>query len=329
MNTIDKLFIIGNGFDRWQGLPTSYKSFREYYEKHKFEVCKQLDIQPIKMSSSKGKTFTITPFDLIYCGLDCEIGFDGETDDEFEVAALDVNYWNEIEGNLGELDDFTINGYYGKEDDDLEDMKKDLDDAVILIKKCLYNWIRSIEIKRSYPKYDFSNALFFNFNYTETLQKRFGVSSELDYHIHGCRDLEASLMFGHDSFSEEPTEAFDIFGGRFRGLYHIQNTLSQTDKKASDRIKAFKEWLSSKNISLANVKEVYVLGHSLGKVDYKYFKFFAKTLSKKTVWKFSFFSPEDEKRIMRFVKKEKIKSYALNKGIDTLLQPFEVSGYKE
>ena len=26
-----KLFLIGNGFDRWQGLPTSYDNFRQYY----------------------------------------------------------------------------------------------------------------------------------------------------------------------------------------------------------------------------------------------------------------------------------------------------------
>lgn len=26
-----KLFLIGNDFDRWQGLPTSYDDFRQYY----------------------------------------------------------------------------------------------------------------------------------------------------------------------------------------------------------------------------------------------------------------------------------------------------------
>lgn len=40
-----KLFLIGNGFDRWQGLPTSYDNFRQYYFEHILEISKQLRIK--------------------------------------------------------------------------------------------------------------------------------------------------------------------------------------------------------------------------------------------------------------------------------------------
>lgn len=32
------LIIIGNGFDCWQGIPTSYEKFRVYYKEHIAEV---------------------------------------------------------------------------------------------------------------------------------------------------------------------------------------------------------------------------------------------------------------------------------------------------
>ena len=40
-----KLFLIGNGFDRWQGLPTSYGDFRQYYFAHILEITKELRIK--------------------------------------------------------------------------------------------------------------------------------------------------------------------------------------------------------------------------------------------------------------------------------------------
>lgn len=39
-NKYKKLFIIGNGFDRWQGLPTSYDHFKDYYRKNIWEIVK-------------------------------------------------------------------------------------------------------------------------------------------------------------------------------------------------------------------------------------------------------------------------------------------------
>ena len=38
--TIDTIIIIGNGFDRWQGLNTSYADFQTYYHEHLNEILK-------------------------------------------------------------------------------------------------------------------------------------------------------------------------------------------------------------------------------------------------------------------------------------------------
>ena len=41
------LIIIGNGFDRWQGLPTSYDEFRKYYHKNIKRITHDMGIKPL------------------------------------------------------------------------------------------------------------------------------------------------------------------------------------------------------------------------------------------------------------------------------------------
>ena len=41
---INTLVLIGNGFDRWQGLNTSYSDFQKYYLAHRDEILKKLHI---------------------------------------------------------------------------------------------------------------------------------------------------------------------------------------------------------------------------------------------------------------------------------------------
>ncbi|MBQ3291522.1 MAG: hypothetical protein IJH43_04010 [Mogibacterium sp.] len=42
---IDTLIIVGNGFDIWQGLKTSYSSFQQYYYDHIDDILKQLHLK--------------------------------------------------------------------------------------------------------------------------------------------------------------------------------------------------------------------------------------------------------------------------------------------
>ena len=42
---INTLILIGNGFDQWQGLNTSYSDFKKYYLAHRDEILKKLHIK--------------------------------------------------------------------------------------------------------------------------------------------------------------------------------------------------------------------------------------------------------------------------------------------
>ncbi len=56
------LIIIGNGFDRWQGLSTSYDQFKEYYRSNIRKAAEKLHI---KTTVSKTGAL-ITPVEMIF-----------------------------------------------------------------------------------------------------------------------------------------------------------------------------------------------------------------------------------------------------------------------
>lgn len=67
--------------------------------------------------------------------------------------------------------------------------------------------------------------MFINFNYTDTLHKCMGVKEEFEYHIHGEAGDSKSIIFGHNDHPQEPEERLERLGGRFRGLYYVDNIL--------------------------------------------------------------------------------------------------------
>ena len=92
-----KLFLIGNGFDRWQGLPTSYDNFRQYYFEHILEISKQLRI---KTEVDKAGNI-ITPVEKIF-------------GDIFNPKKLPGEFFWNFESSMALLDDQNIALYFGK-----------------------------------------------------------------------------------------------------------------------------------------------------------------------------------------------------------------------
>ena len=56
---VDTLILIGNGFDIWQNLDTSYRSFERYYEAHLDEVLELFHLKNIQ------NTMMMEPLQLI------------------------------------------------------------------------------------------------------------------------------------------------------------------------------------------------------------------------------------------------------------------------
>lgn len=60
------LIIIGNGFDRWQNLPTSYENFRLYYQDHITSAAEALGCSFYTVTDKIGKEQKLTAVELIY-----------------------------------------------------------------------------------------------------------------------------------------------------------------------------------------------------------------------------------------------------------------------
>ena len=148
---IDTIVIIGNGFDRWLGLNTSYSDFHKYYLKHRDELAKK----KYRMELEDGTIEEFTDVELIY-------------GDPFDPGELDDDFWNGFEQSLSHIDAERLNLFFGKEKNGLKKMNKSIKKAKKILTKAFCGWIQSISIEPKDSEYDFGdNCLFINFNYTK------------------------------------------------------------------------------------------------------------------------------------------------------------------
>lgn len=259
----DTLIIIGNGFDIWQGNPTSYSQFRKYYLTHRDEIMKRLRIKKRVYQDGTGQEISISDVELIY-------------GDPFDPKQLSDQFWNRFEFSLSKLDAERLNFFFGKDSKGLREMKKSIKNAFRIMRKAFCNWIGEITIDNKNAGYSFGdNCLFINFNYTDTLQKRFNVKEENEYHIHGEAKDKDSIIFGHSAHPQLPEKSLYQFGGRFRGLHLLEEILYETDKHVQDNIQTLCMFLAMHGMMPEKIKNIYVLGHSMGISDIEYFAFLA------------------------------------------------------
>lgn len=239
-----KLYIIGNGFDLWHGLPTSYDDFYAFgkemlddiEEFYLFDVCHEGPWHDFENSLGR---------------------FDWR---RFYEAYNHVDITSE---------NFRRSEVYGLEDDLTEQSNLHVE----AIQETFREWVEGIDISVVKKKLVFpDDASFINFNYTSTLQSLYGISDERVFHLHGCTDKFDELIFGHGETMEEEGE-FDENGNSNRTMfsdaecaakypfYALQkpvNEVLQKNRKVFDLVRY--------------VSEIVVIGHSLNNIDLPYFR---------------------------------------------------------
>ena len=257
---IDTLFLIGNGFDIWEGFNTRYADFEKYYEEHLDEVLLRLKIPKRNLVNKDGNKITCSDVELFY-------------GNPYEPQKLPHNFWCDFEASLDKIDDQEINHFFGREG--VKNIKICANNAQKILREIFCDWIASIKITEEKPKYNFGeNALFINFNYTDTLIKRFGVRAVNEYHIHGSSADKNSIIFGHSSHPELPYETLRMFKNkpRFQGLYHIEEFLYNSDKHIEDNYMKLRVFCALHGVRIEDIKKIYVLGLGFGDADLGYIK---------------------------------------------------------
>lgn len=269
---MDRLFIIGNGFDLAHGIPSAYKNFRDYlidesellktlpdedldfYKKNGFDSYEDVietlifdDNKVIKIDNSE-LTIPLILYFFDYC--------DNPKGDTL---------WADLEKNMGDIRSF--NEIVDTEADDFAEMgllgfTKTLPDIfskrIIMVYEYFKDWIIGAvnpKILEKSPINKFKKLVekqnkdyFLSFNYTDTLTNKYFINDNDICYIHGNATKDKKLIVGHHN-----PNAFD-----FRFLY------KNTDKIIKNHINFFN--------GLKNVKEVYSYGFSFSSVDRDYVK---------------------------------------------------------
>lgn len=247
------LYVIGNGFDLWHGIPSGLGAFKQYVLGVDRAIHREVE-------------------DYLPAGEDwCDL--------ELALAELDADM---LVDNLGHF-----MGSYGAEDwsdSGHHDFQYEVGNVVERLSTGLRTrfaeWVRALPIPtpetapRRLAMLD-PGALFLSFNYTNTLNRVYGVDPARVLHIHGRADeADEELVLGHAWNPQsrrslnERADIEDIDTCLVEANDTIDDYFSATFKRSEELIARHRPFFDA----LDAVEHVVVLGHSLSTVDAIYFR---------------------------------------------------------
>lgn len=268
------LYILGNGFDIAHGISSRYSDF-EYWVKTK--------------------------------GNDRLIGM-------MNIFFSNEHYlWEDVETALGEYREEEIFDYYKPiEEIDYDHPMRSVaaieDGPDWLFKPILddfldsfTNWVNSIDISQARQQLQFEpQSKYLTFNYTETLEKVYGIPDDNILHIHGSRAVKGdTYIMGHNNI--KPDDLYDTLNGEFNFEQDTKNKIigwmNKLHKDTSSIIRHNAYFFRS----LSGITHIVVIGHSINEVDWPYFDEVNKSVGLNALWHFHYYSSEDKKRIDAYI----------------------------
>lgn len=254
-----RLYIIGNGFDLYHGLPTSYKCFncfmcREHPEDHE----------------RIGRIFNPNDITMLW------------SDFENKLAELDVS----------ELIYRNLSVWVKKP---LHKFENEFDDLRCRLILNFQEWVKQINMACANSKrlgLD-KTAYYLNFNYTETLECLYQIDEKQIFYIHNkiCKDSDLVPVFGHGKNNSEVSEfvhekSAEIKNRIIESQQQLswENTIDGFEEEIVHEISTFLNDFRKKTNEIIDKEpffseregpsfdEIFVLGHSLADVDLPYFE---------------------------------------------------------
>lgn len=353
---MNRLIILGNGFDLYHKLPTSYKKdFVPILKEKNAELFKKLSKLYFKDNEELWSDFE----NRIGSAEDIE-SLNTPIDDKLlEIFNIDIYRYSsesELYGSDGiELENAA---YYASVENrlDLEtafnEFHPDLDDVKDYLQgglKKMCEKANRLNKKNNYPKQNLhfsENDYFLTFNYTNTLELRYNnITKSNICHIHGSIDNNLELIFGNiknnivksssNLYGENPNfsrkreneyESYDeqtfieavTFEEKEFDEYNA-GVEKYMDQLNDSLVKDIKLNELQKFLSKFDTKQIFIFGLSMGEVDHPYFELIHKTFPDAT-WYVSYYSSRDtlEENIEELTFKDKIKLFEIKKFINLL-----------
>lgn len=292
-----RLIVIGNGFDLHHGLKTSFKDYLKYLKRY----------NPDTLASIRHSKY-----------------FMGNGIDIFNAKDP---FWTDVEGNLefayeDMLDDSVEYLDWNEESDarwhraefDSEMKVKEIDTSFAT--DSLANWIRDVDVLKAKRIVAFEQSdVFVSFNYTETLEKVYGISPERILHIHGCIIDPESLQFGNPNqpptqVRKEAEKAYgdhEYYGMSIEPAADNYAALAYSFSKDIDsNIPKLEEFLVGKVID-----EVVIMGHSYSGVDKPYYEKLLIPRFMKTKWTIYCYTDKDFNDAQKYISDKNLNGKAV------------------
>jgi hypothetical protein len=273
------LYIIGNGFDLRHKLKTSYYDYREFlYDKNHYLISSLEGFDYIGLTTSKDLWSSLEEnltLDYESCLYDAVSNFYPNMLDDSDSRWH--NIYLELHTSTNWIEDFIGCNFV--------------------------EWLQSVndDLVNTKPIFKFkSSDKFITFNYTKTLEDKYGVSESNILHIHGVIDDEESIQFG--SIENDSDESVDYMHKE----YETDEWYGASIQQGIDEIEKFLERSSKypeinydeliKFIGNDTYKRVVVIGHTLNGNDECYYRDIILPRTKNSHWSFYYYRNQIEEK---------------------------------
>lgn len=227
------------------------------------------------------------------------MGKDGESARHEDVAGLLLNLydeyydedWNDIEFALPDLDygQFLENVNMEDEDKNIyhtiysnEDTINNLGICMPKIKELIREWIETVAIdvntKKEFPNIINKDGLFLTFNYTDTLEKVYGINTQNICHIHG--KIGQDIVFGHGKIDNLLEGAYSRY---FISEVKLQDVINSMLKDVDGCIAKHSTFFV--NLSKEPIQDIYSIGFAFADVDLEYIREICRRIdTSRVVW---------------------------------------------
>lgn len=290
------LYLFGNGFDLAHGIQTPYYAFRKHLAEHHEDFLCRFEAQ-----------YHIQPLD------DSEPWYTEKTQEAWDNRVY-KNLWKTFEEDMGKPDvdgmyDFAVSLNEGMPSDGvvdtLDEYWREEYGFSANLQKYVLEWLLSTVdtskcVCRKKSLVNANSDFYINFNYTDTLERVYGITNVL--HIHGgipsCSDTPPIMGHGNkiliDQNRAQAKQYHEDSIEWAHSIYKAIANFAQSLYKDTDLIIKRNEPFFS---SLSSIDQVITFGLSFGDVDIPYLERILHEINPQTKWFVYYHTPEDKERL--------------------------------